>query len=203
MNLNDFNTLAQAQAHVDRTLKNPDERMLNERGIFSLIGMQDGEALMQAIEASISIPARVKSWFKPSEKGIDISDSSALAILAGMVSANVLTQANSDILSEYAYVTKQPFLLKTDHEFQLAKGTIPRVRVTLEQGYCRISVSATNPIEVHRPQISRRTVFANGDEKFDRVATFETISTAGLYEVACPNFGDLWVDNAYNVISQA
>jgi hypothetical protein len=200
MKLQDFDTLAQAHEHVERTLKSSDERMLNERGIFSLIGMQDGEALMQAIEASISIPARVKSWFKPSEKGIDISDPSALAILAGMVSVNVLTQTNSDILSEYAYLTTQPFEFSTKHDFDKAKGNINKTSVTIEQGYCTITTSADT--ESHNPQIYRQISFANGDIEYVRVAGFGVVSTAGLYRVQCPGFPNMHVDDAYSVVTQ-
>jgi hypothetical protein len=201
MNLQDFETLAQAHAHVDRTLKNPDERMLNERGIFSLIGMQDGEALMQAIEASISIPARVKSWFKPSEKGIDISDPSALAILAGMVSANVLTQTNSYILSEYAYLTTQPFEFSTEHNFQFANDTIKltRVPITWELGHC--TVTTTEDCPAHIAQIYERVVFSDGTYQDVRKAHFlKPVSAQGKYRTACPNSPNLYVDNVYAVM---
>jgi hypothetical protein len=200
MKLQDFDTLTQAKAHVERTLKSSDEIMLNERGIFSLIGMQSGEALMQAIEANPNIPERVKSWFKPSEKGIDISDPSALAILAGMVSANVLTQINSDILSEYAYVTIQPFEFSTKHDFDKAKGNINKTSVVVENGYCTITTLADT--ERHNPQIYRQIDFANGDVEYIRVAGFNWVSTAGLYRAQCPNFPLLVVDDAYEVVSQ-
>jgi hypothetical protein len=204
MQLQDFDTLAQAKAHVERTLKSSDERMLNERGIFSLIGMQNGEALMQAIEASISIPARVKSWFKPSEKGIDISDPSALFILAGMVSANVLTQNNSDILSEYAYLTTQPFINSTEHDFQYANGTIKLTRVPIawELGHC--TVTTTGDCPAHTAQIYERVFFNDGTYQDVKKAHFLTqVSTQGKYRTACPSSPNLHVDNVYAVMPSA
>jgi hypothetical protein len=204
MRLADFDTLAQAKAHVERTLKSSDEIMLNERGIFSLIGMQSGEALMQAIEANPNIPERVKSWFKPSEKGIDISDPSALAILAGMVSANVLTQFNSDILSEYAYVTIWPFEFSTEHDFQYANGTIKltRVPITWELGHC--TVTTTEDCPAHIAQIYERVVFSDGTYQDVRKAHFlKPVSAQGKYRTACPNSPNLYVDNVYAVMPSA
>mgnify|MGYP003641447779 FL=1 len=200
MKLQDFDTLAQAKPHSERTLKNSDERMLNERGIFSLIGMQAGESLMQSIEASPDIPARVKAWFKPSERGIDISDPSAVAILAGMVAANRLTQVNSDILIEYAYVTTYPFANSTKHDFDKAKGTINKTLVTVENGYCTITTTADR--EAHSPQIYKRISFSNGDVEYIRVAGFGVVSTAGQYRVECPRFPAMYVDDAYSVVTQ-
>ena len=139
MLLQDFTTLADAKLYTQKTLKSSDERMLNERGIFSLIGLADGEVLMQAIEGSTSIPERVKSWFKPSEQGIDIADHNALGILAGMVAANVLSQANSDILREYAYVSTQPFINTTAYEFARAKKTIPYIIKNPIEGYVKLT----------------------------------------------------------------
>jgi len=144
MQLKDFATLADAKLYTQSTLKSSDARMLNERGIFSLIGLADGEVLMQAIEGSVDIPARVKSWFKPSEQGIDIADPNALGILAGMVAANVLTQANSDLLSGYAYVKTQPFTNATAYEFSRAKGTISYLEKTPLNGYVKLTSSSSD-----------------------------------------------------------
>jgi len=199
MQLKDFTTLADAKLYTQSTLKSSDARMLNERGIFSLIGLADGEVLMQAIEGSVDIPARVKSWFKPSEQGIDIADPNALGILAGMVAATVLTQANSDKLSDYAYVVTQPFADSTEHDFKLSKGTITKTPVTVEKGYCTITTTAD--VESHNPQIYKKITFENGDFEYFRVAGFRDVSVANLYRVQCPSFPDMYVDDAYGVVS--
>jgi hypothetical protein len=200
MKLGDFATLQDARPYKLRTLKNTDERMLNERGIFSLIGLQAGETLMQAIEASAGIPARVKAWFKPSEQGIDISDPNALGILAGMVAANVLTQANSDILTEYAYVTTQPFINATKNDFELEKGIFNKIPIVVKRGLCRIRTTADT--EKHNPQIYQRIDHGNNDIEYKRVAGFRDIEKAGYYpSIECPN-GDMYIDDAYSVIQQ-
>jgi hypothetical protein len=197
MKLSEFATLGAAKLHPVRTLKNPDERMLNERGIFALIGMQDGEALMQAIEASPDIPARVKAWFKPSEQGIDISNTSALSILAGMVYANVLTQVNSDILSEYAYLTTQPFINATEHDFQLDFDSQTRFKSVLDssinEGY--LILNWTGIFENHRPQ-----VYIEKGGKKRRIGGFITITKAGEYDCFVGNNKDLFVDDVYGAI---
>jgi hypothetical protein len=197
MILSDFDTLKDARRYKLRTLKNTDERMLNERGIFSLIGIQAGETLMQSIEASPDIPARVKAWFKPSEQGIDISDPNALGILAGMVAANVLTQANSDILIEYAYVTIQPFINSTEHDFQLDFDSQTRFKSVLNssvnEGY--LILNWTGVFENHRPQ-----VYIEKGGKKRRIGGFITITQVGEYDCFVGNNKDLFVDDVYGAI---
>ena len=82
--------LAAARAFSEQVLKPIDERMMNERTVMGLIGMESGETFMQSLEAAPDnmIPARVKAWFKPSEAGIDIATPSAIVLSASAVAKN-------------------------------------------------------------------------------------------------------------------
>lgn len=119
--LSDFATLAEAQAYTETTLKPISERMINERGIFALLGMVSGESLLTAIEATPSIPARVKNWFKPSEQGVDITDPSVQTILSGMVAGGVISEAEKDVLVNHGYDVKTPFIDVDQVEFDFNK----------------------------------------------------------------------------------
>ena len=88
---------------IDKTEKSIDDRMINERSVFAIIGMATGEAFMAAIEADANIPTRVKDWFKPSEQGVDVLDVSVASIFSSMVGASVITQAEADLLTDYGY----------------------------------------------------------------------------------------------------
>ena len=81
--------LAAARAFSEQVLKPIDERMMNERTVMGLIGMESGETFMQSLEAAPDsmIPARVKTWFKPSEAGIDVATPSAIVLIDNMASA--------------------------------------------------------------------------------------------------------------------
>ena len=83
--------------------KPADERMINERGVFKVLGVAKGEALMQWIEAQPieMVPARVKTWFKPSEQGVDVLDSSAQAIFYAAEVGGIISATDNAKLSEY------------------------------------------------------------------------------------------------------
>lgn len=196
--LSDEEALEAAKAHVQTELKSTDDRMLNERGIFALIGMQAGETLMQAIEASLAIPDRVKSWFKPSEQGIDIADPNALAILAGMVAAGVLSQADSDTLTGFAYNVFKPFENATTHDFAVAKDDQTRFKqianVNIVDGY--LTLTWAGDFETHAPQVY---VVKAGKKR--RIAGFPRITQAESYECFVNNNQNVFVDDVYGAIS--
>ena len=193
-NLSDFATLEDAKAFTTSSLKPIDDRMLNERRIFSLIGMLAGETLMQAIESAPSIPVRVKTWFKPSEQGIDIADPNALIILVGMVASGELTQPDSDTLTAFAYDTTKPYDNSTQHDFEVAKGTITRIEKQAVDGWLKITTNAD--CESHRPQ-----VYVDVQGVMRRVAGFDVVSVAGDYVTQVPRgYTSYFVDNAYGVV---
>ena len=206
MILSDFNTLAEAQAYVTTQPK-----LIHRDSMNSLLASAGLYIALKDIALDTTNPFQnlISAFLDSVEYNFMLNSDTGnrqIAALDSIVSAGgamgsaiasirplIIAMANPEV---------QPFASATTHDFLKARGGMTYARVTLDQGYCRILVSEANPIETHRPQVSRRTVFANRDEKFDRVATFETISTAGIYEVACPFFADLWVDDAYSVITQ-
>ena len=86
-----------------------DQRMINERTILGLIGMSAGGAFMSAIEASPDIPARVKSWFKPSESGVDVLNGGTQYIIANLVAGGVITQDQADSITAFGIETVPEF----------------------------------------------------------------------------------------------
>ena len=103
--------LGQARAFSEQVLKPIDERMMNERTVMGLIGMESGETFMQTLEAAPDslLPARVKAWFKPSEAGIDVATPSAVGLIDTMAGAGAITEAEAGLLKGYAYDTVTPF----------------------------------------------------------------------------------------------
>lgn len=95
---------ATMSAETVDVLRPVDDRMISSRGVYGIIGQTAGKAAMDAIKSSQS-DEDVKSWFSPSEGGIDsflIKD-----IFDGLAANNVITQAEADLVKAYAY-TKQP-----------------------------------------------------------------------------------------------
>ena len=117
--------LAAARAFSEQVLKPIDERMMNERTVMGLIGMESGETFMQSLEAAPDsmIPARVKAWFKPSEAGIDVATPSAVGLIDAMAGAGAITEAEAGVLKGYAYDTVTPFERITLHDVLLTRGT--------------------------------------------------------------------------------
>jgi len=121
------------------------------------------------------------------------------ALLAYLVSVGAVNQAFADSCVNYANGTYQPFINATKHDFELAKGIITKTPVTVEKGYCTITTTAD--VESHNPQIYKKITFENGDFEYFRVAGFAGVSLAKLYRVQCPSFPDMYVDDAYGVVS--
>jgi len=103
--------LTQARAYTEQVLKPEADRMVTERRMIDLLGFTAGDVAMTAIEdAPITIvPARIKTWFTPSELGIDIAAPYGLELISRMLQYNVVVQAQADVLTGYAYNTVTPF----------------------------------------------------------------------------------------------
>ena len=192
--------LAAARAFSEQVLKPLDERMMNERTVMGLIGMESGEVFMQSLEATpdSAIPARVKAWFKPSEAGIDVATPSAVGLIDAMAGAGAITEAEAGVLKGYAYDTVTPFSRITLHSVLLTRGVCPTIAVTQSGGYAVITVNAD--VEPHTPQVyaaNPRTGL------IERVNGFRNVSKAGLYDCVIPSEwrnSALSVDDAYGVI---
>jgi hypothetical protein len=192
--------LVQARAFSEQVLKPIDERMMNERTVMGLIGMESGETFMQSLEAAPDnmIPARVKAWFKPSEAGIDAAMPSAIVLIDNMASAGAITEAEAGVLKGYAYITVTPFERITLHDVLLTRGTCPTVAVTQSGGYAVIITTADT--EMHNPRLLALNPRTGS---LVRIESFRGVSSAGTYDARVPSewrTADLFVDDAYGVV---
>ena len=116
-----------------------------------------------------------------------------------LVVQGIFTQPLVDAFFAKGFVRTFPFINTTDHSLELAKGTVNRVSITVEQGYARITTNAA--CELHNPQITQLITFADGSTKYKRVSSFVGVESARDYIVQCPTLPNLFVDNTYGVIS--
>jgi len=192
--------LGQARAFSEQVLKPLDDRMMNERTVLGLIGMQSGETFMQSLEAAPDslLPTRVKAWFKPSEAGIDVATPSAVGLIDTMAGAGAITEAEAGLLKGYAYDTVTPFERATLHDVLLTRGTCPTVAVTQSGGY--VVITTTAETETHSPRLLALNPRTNGIVQIDN---FRGVSSAGAYDARVPSewrTADLFVDDAYGVV---
>ena len=192
--------LAAARAFSEQVLKPIDERMMNERTVMGLIGMESGETFMQSLEAAPDsmIPARVKTWFKPSEAGIDVATPSAIVLIDNMASAGAITEAEAGVLKGYAYDTVTPFERITLHDVLLTRGACPTVAVTQSGGY--VVITTTDDTEMHNPRLLALNPRTSA---MVRIESFRGVSSAGAYDARVPSewrTADLFVDDAYGVV---
>lgn len=190
--------LTAAKAYVVTTLKPDAERRVTEKTVIALLGVVDGEAFMQAVESSQLITPRIKSWFKPSEDGIDIASAVSQALMSQMVTDGLITQQHADILTAYAYETSTPFASLTLHELLIARGTCPVKAVTHTNGF--VVIETTGAVEAHNPRL-----LADNPRTGERVRinNFRGVSSAGRYEAQVPGEwrgAALYVDDAYGVV---
>jgi hypothetical protein len=118
-----------------------------------------------------------------------------------MVAATIMTEDQKIELLGLAIKTTYPNANATEQDFQIAKGTITRKLVSLqfEHGKCIIKTNAD--CEAHTPQIYKKLNYSDGTEEFVRIAGFRTVEKFGTYRTHCPYFNELYVDDAYGVIS--
>ena len=190
----------QARAYTEQVLKPEADRMVTERRMIDLLGFTAGDVAMTAIEdAPITIvPARIKTWFTPSELGIDIAAPYGLELISRMLQYNVVVQAQADVLTGYAYNTVKPFEFATLYDILKAREKCPTVPVTNTNGYAIINVSAD--VETHGPQLYALNPRTN---KTIRINGFRQVGKAGLYDALIPpewRTADLFVDDAYGVV---
>jgi len=192
--------LNQANTFSEQVLKPLEGRMMNERTVLGLIGMQSGETFMQSLEAAPDslLPTRVKAWFKPSEAGIDVATPSAVGLIDTMAGAGAITVAEAGLLKGYAYDTVTPFERITLHDVLLTRGACPTVAVTQSGGY--VVITTTADTEIHNPRLLAMNPRTGA---LVRIESFRGVSTAGTYDAKVPpewrNAG-LFVDDAYGVI---
>ena len=103
----DIDAAVDALRSLTVTVKPTGTLMINERTILGALGIADGDAFMSAIEASPSVPDRVKAWFKPDQQGVDILNAETRGMIQAFKAAGVLSQAQEDTLLNLG-VTTQP-----------------------------------------------------------------------------------------------
>lgn len=197
MNLQDFATL---QAAIDYVA--PKERMISQDMIVSFLTLNDCVTSLQT-----STNEKAKGFYLAITSGVqefNLMNShtvgqSQQALLAYLVTAGAVNQAFADTCVGYANGSYQPFINATKHDFDKAKGVITKTPIIVENGYCTITTTAD--VESHNPQIYRKITFTNGDFEYIRVAGFTGVSVAKLYRVQCPSFPDMYIDDAYGVVS--
>ena len=192
--------LVQAHAFSEQVLKPLDDRMMNERTVMGLIGMESGEVFMQSLEAAPDsvMPARVKAWFKPSEAGIDVATPSAVGLIDTMAGAGAITEAEAGLLKGYAYSTVTPFERITLHDVLITRGTCPTVAVTQSGGY--VVITTTAETELHNPRLLALNPRTGA---LVRIESFRGVSSLGTYDAKVPTewrTADLFADDAYGVV---
>jgi hypothetical protein len=105
----------------------------------------------------------------------------------------------------YANTTRRPWKDSTKNDFEADKGIINRKPVTVEQGYCKLVLTA-DAEEVHNPQIYKRITFSDGNFEDVRVAGFRNVHKVKTelekpYRVECRAYANMYVDDAYGVVS--
>jgi len=192
--------LVQAHAFSEQVLKPLDDRMMNERTVMGLIGMESGEVFMQSLEAAPDsvMPARVKAWFKPSEAGIDVATPSAVGLIDTMAGAGAITEAEAGVLKGYAYNTVTPFERITLHDVLLTRGKCPTVAVTQSGGY--VVITTTSESDMHNPRLLALNPRTGA---LVRIESFRGVSSLGTYDAKVPTewrTADLFADDAYGVV---
>ena len=192
--------LTQARAFSEQVLKPLDERMMNERTVMGLIGMESGETFMQSLEAAPDnmIPTRVKAWFKPSEAGIDVATPSAVQLINTMAGSGAITEAEAGLLKGYAYNTVTPFEGITLHVLMMTRKNCPVVEVVQSGGYALINNTADT--ELHSPRLLAEN---SRTGKLVQIDYFREVGLAGAYDARVASewrTSRLFSDNAYGVI---
>jgi hypothetical protein len=118
-----------------------------------------------------------------------------------MVDTGLITESQKSELLGLAIKTTHPNANATEQDFQIAKGTITRKLVSLPFEHGKCIIKTNSDCEAHTPQIYKKLNYSDGTEEFVRIAGFRTVQKAGTYRIACPYFSELYVDDAYGVLS--
>jgi hypothetical protein len=206
MLLSDFSTLAEAKAYTTTQPKlihrDSMNSLLASAGLYialkgiALDSANPFQNLIAAFLDSVEYNFMVGDGTTTGDRQILALDS----IIASGGDFGAAIASIKPVILAMANPTVNPFETKTAHDFELAKGIFNKVPITVESGFC--SIITTADIESHNPQIYRKVTFGNGDVEYIRVAGFSAVSTAKLYRVQCPSFPNMYMDNAYSVVTQ-
>tara|TARA_R110000772_G_scaffold144025_2_gene253588 strand:- start:3243 stop:3869 length:627 start_codon:yes stop_codon:yes gene_type:complete len=208
MNLSNFSTLALAKAYSETTYRkiggNEASQLLAKTSALDSIEANTDSTT--SVEVVTGDPTTVGALCRTvvrtlnggqfstdpnTEDGASNRGSSAVLVAVG-----VLTQAQVDDFYAKAETVRYPLATKTEYDFQVAKGTIAKLALRqTANGDCAImevfAICANHP---------PRVTIANGT----RIGYFYNVAATGFYSFTIPNEyrgQDLFVDNAYSVIS--
>jgi len=211
MTLADFETLALAKAHKLITYQPISGNWA--RQFFGLYGildvLEENKNNVTAITVipnnPTSIGAICRTILGTIEQGVFIGDPNTadgqanLAASAVLVASGIYTQPTAEKFWLKARVETTPFINSTKNDFDLAKGTINKTKLLTAQNYVKFNTSAD--VEKHSPRIYVLITFADGTSEYEFIAGVRDVEKAGRYSVKCPNHAEVWIDDAYNVIS--
>ena len=197
MLLKDFATLADARNHTE-----PHERMLSPDMVINFLTVYNSLDILLA-----STDEKAKGLVFALQAGVtefNLMSSHPVGqiqqqLIGYLVQINAITIECFNACVGYANTTRKPYDNETKQNFDIAKGAIERSPVTVEQGFCTITTTAD--CEKHNPQVYRKVTFNDGSFEYVRVAGFRDVELAKTYRIQCPSFTDLYVDNAYGVVS--
>jgi hypothetical protein len=200
MRLQDFDTLAQAQAYVTTQPK-----LIHRDSMNSLLASAGLYVGLKAIAQDTASPFQnlISAFLDSTDYNFMIGNStgdSQIAALDSIISAGGdLGAAMSSIrplILGMANPTYRPFELSNKHDFDLAKGTITRKPVTQTDGI--LTITTTADCETHNPQVYQ---YIESADFYKRVAGFRGVGVAGKHQIEVPRVSNLFVDDAYGVVS--
>lgn len=203
LKLNDFATIEAARTHPEVV-----GRMVSPDMVISMLTEHDSALTLE--DLAKTNPKAAGFWL--ALNGGAVTEYNVItgsyvgmkhqALLAYLVSQRAVTQEFMNALIVYANPTVYPHARKTELDFQLAHDTIKRV--ALDQNkyeHGRVFMKTNADCEAHTPQIYKLVKYLDNTEEYIRVAGFRTVEKAGPYRIECANLQNLYVDNAYGVIT--
>lgn len=200
MNLSDFSTLAQAQAYETTQPKLIHRDSMNS--LLASVGMYNA---LKAIAADTSNPDSdaMSAFLDSTDYNFMVGTSTGdrqIAALDEIIARGGALGDGLALIKPYiiamANATYRPFKNSTKHDFALAKGTITRKAVTQTDGI--LVLTTTADCEKHNPQVYQYIASA---DFYKRVAGFRNVEFARQYKIEVPRVNDLFVDDAYGVVS--
>lgn len=101
----DAAVVAESLSKLLVSVKKPlDNRMISARRVYAILGLQKGAEFIGTIKADPNIPDDVKDWFKPSEGGVDVLDTSVAVVVGQVVAAdNSITAEDGQKILNFGY----------------------------------------------------------------------------------------------------
>jgi len=204
MNLQDFNTLAEAQAYEEVTYKvvspSTATSFFLTRGVEDVLHANQNNATeIDANGVTLTVGSICRGALN-NATGFNFDPSNELgqsniALLNILVGLSLITQEIADQFTSLAETVRTPFANKTQYDFDLAKDTVltKPVSISANGDYAIMSTSETSV--AHSPRITT----ADGTV----ASYFRNVSNMGTYvsqiQVQYKN-QELFVDDVYGVI---